>query len=48
MGREYFQIVIRLYGAYGIPTYSIFDNDPEDDEAGNKKRKEIIETCGYL
>jgi len=37
---------IRLYGAYGIPTYAIFDNDPEDDGAGNK-RKEIIETCGY-
>ncbi|MBM4338520.1 MAG: hypothetical protein FJ110_03145 [Deltaproteobacteria bacterium] len=37
---------IRLYEAYNIPTYAIFDNDPEDDGAGNK-RKEIIETCGY-
>jgi len=37
---------IRLYEAYSIPTYAIFDNDPEDDGAGNK-RKEIIETCGY-
>ncbi|MDI6762741.1 MAG: ATP-dependent endonuclease [Thermodesulfobacteriota bacterium] len=36
---------IRLYEAYSIPTYAIFDNDPEDDSAGNK-RKEIIETCG--
>jgi hypothetical protein len=38
---------IRLYEAYGIPTYAIFDNDPEDDGAGNK-RKEIMETCGDI
>jgi putative ATP-dependent endonuclease of OLD family len=38
---------IRLYEAYNIPTYAIFDNDPEDDGAGNK-RKEIIETCGDI
>ncbi|MFQ5851861.1 MAG: ATP-dependent endonuclease [Candidatus Binatia bacterium] len=37
---------IRLFEAYGIPTYAIFDNDPEDDSEGNKRR-EIIETCGY-
>lgn len=37
---------IRLYEAYGIPTYVLFDNDPEDDGPGNK-RKEIIETCGF-
>jgi putative ATP-dependent endonuclease of OLD family len=38
---------IRLYEAYSIPTYAIFDNDPEDDGAGNK-RKEIMETCGDI
>jgi putative ATP-dependent endonuclease of the OLD family len=37
---------IRLFEAYGIPTYSVFDNDPEDDSNGNK-RKEIVEICGY-
>jgi putative ATP-dependent endonuclease of OLD family len=36
---------IRLFEAYGIPTYSVFDNDPDDDGNGNK-RKEIIETYG--
>ena len=36
---------IRLYEAYSIPTYAVFDNDPEDDGAGNK-RKGIIEACG--
>jgi putative ATP-dependent endonuclease of OLD family len=38
---------VRLYEAYNISTYVIFDNDPEDDGAGNK-RKEIIETCGDI
>lgn len=37
---------IRLYEAYGIPAYAIFDNDPQDDTSGNK-RKEIVETCGH-
>jgi putative ATP-dependent endonuclease of OLD family len=38
---------IRLFEAYGIPTYSVFDNDPDDDGNGNK-RKEIIETYGCV
>jgi hypothetical protein len=38
---------IRLFEAYGIPTYSVFDNDPDDDGNGNK-RKEIIETHGCV
>lgn len=37
---------IRLFEVYDIPTYSIFDNDPEDDGNGNK-RKEIIKTYAY-
>jgi putative ATP-dependent endonuclease of OLD family len=37
---------IRLFEAYEIPTYSVFDNDPEDDGNGNKRR-EIIEAYGY-
>jgi putative ATP-dependent endonuclease of the OLD family len=28
----------RLYTAYGIPCYLVFDNDPQDDEAGDKRR----------
>ncbi len=27
----------RLYQAYGIPCYLVFDNDPEDDDSGNKR-----------
>jgi putative ATP-dependent endonuclease of the OLD family len=37
---------IRLFEAFGIPTYCIFDNDPADDSESNK-RKEIIRTCGH-
>lgn len=37
---------MRLFEAYDIPTYAIFDNDPEDDSDGNKRR-EVIETSGH-
>jgi len=37
---------VRLFEAYEIPTYSVFDNDPEDDGNGNKRR-EVVETYGY-
>ncbi len=33
----------RLFTAYGIPVYVIFDNDSEDDRAG-AKRKDILNT----
>ena len=35
----------RVFTAYKIPTYIIFDNDNEDDEK-NKKRKDILKTLG--
>jgi putative ATP-dependent endonuclease of OLD family len=37
---------IRLFEAYGIRAYSVFDNDPEDDGNGNKRR-EIVEAYGH-
>lgn len=35
----------RLYEAYGIPCYTIFDNDPEDDREGHKRR-DALRTLG--
>jgi putative ATP-dependent endonuclease of OLD family len=36
---------VRLFEAFGIPVFVIFDNDPEEDESADK-RKEIIATVG--
>jgi len=35
----------RMFTAYGIPTYVIFDNDPEHDNSG-AKRRDILQTMG--
>ncbi len=35
----------RLYSAFGIPTYLVFDNDARDDADGNK-RKEALRSVG--
>ncbi|MBI3979117.1 MAG: AAA family ATPase [Chloroflexi bacterium] len=35
----------RLFSAYGIPTYVIFDNDAKDDKVGTKRR-DILQTLG--
>ncbi|HBR22130.1 MAG TPA: hypothetical protein DD713_06130, partial [Nitrospiraceae bacterium] len=35
----------RLFTAYGIPVYLIFDNDAEDDKKGIK-RSELLQTLG--
>lgn len=35
----------RLFTAYGIPVYVIFDNDDEDDKKGTK-RSELLQTLG--
>lgn len=35
----------RLFTAYGIPVYTIFDNDPEDDREG-RKREDALRTVG--
>lgn len=37
----------RLFTAYGIPTYVIFDNDARDDREG-EKRKDILRALGIL
>ena len=36
----------RLFTAYGIPTYVIFDNDPEDDDKKGLKRSDIFASLG--
>ncbi len=35
----------RLFSAYGIPTYVVFDNDAKDDKAG-AKRSDLLATLG--
>lgn len=35
----------RLFLAYGIPTYVVFDNDAKDDKAG-AKRSDLLATLG--
>jgi putative ATP-dependent endonuclease of OLD family len=35
----------RLYSAYGIPCYVVFDNDASDDDAA-KKRKDVLSAAG--
>lgn len=35
----------RLFSAYGIPTYVVFDNDSKDDRAG-AKRSDLLATLG--
>ncbi len=35
----------RLFSAYGIPTYFVFDNDSKDDRAG-AKRSDLLATLG--
>jgi len=35
----------RMFTAYGIPTYVIFDNDPKHDPHG-EKRRDILQTIG--
>lgn len=32
----------RLFSAYGLPTYVVFDNDPNDDERADKRRDALL------
>lgn len=36
---------LRLFGAYDIPTYAVFDNDTTDDGSGNRRR-DLLVTLG--